>query len=663
MEPRKINTIEKSKLATAIALTTCIAMPALADDTTTYMDTVVVTASKYEASIKEAPASISVITREEIDQLPATDITTALENVAGVHVAKTTGAEPRVIIRGLQNQNSSNGNYTLFLINGRRISSSETVIRGASFDLSSIPMSAIERIEVVRGPMSSLYGSEAIGGVVNVILKTPTSDTHVAGSLAYSSPQDRKANELLSDADGELKSGNVFVSGSIIPQVLTYSASVDISNQNAWFPEDAGDNFSPQTEQKRKSFRGSLNWLATENDEFYLDLSYSKDERVENSYFSAFNGVLTSDYDGKKMTSTLGYLRNWEWGESDTSYFYESSEVHENNFHPLVDEADMTQNNHTVDARFVVDNLDSQIVSVGAQVSYTEVENKRDYTGSRSVTQSAVYAQDEYYITDDLTATLSGRFTHNNQFGNDFSPRLYLVYNGVENLTFKGGYGEGFKAPTIFQSSKDFSLVSCGGRCTLIGNPDLKPQTSKTYELSAMYSGDAGFVQATGFFNDVKNLIDRDLKPYISGSSNIIQYENVESVETKGVELEGQYDISSSWSLTMNATYTDAKNKDDNQDISYTPEWLANANVNWAATKDIALFAGVNYTGEQKDGNDSKLDPYSILTIGGSYAFNDYVKIRTGITNLTDERLDDTDLDYQATEVGRAYYFKLDFEY
>lgn len=124
-----------------------------------------------------------MITREEIDKLPATDISTALESVAGVHVARTTGAEPRIIIRGLQNQNSANGNYTLFLINGRRISSSETVIRGASFDLSSIPMSAIERIEVVRGPMSSLYGSEAIGGVVNVILKHASTETHVSGSL------------------------------------------------------------------------------------------------------------------------------------------------------------------------------------------------------------------------------------------------------------------------------------------------------------------------------------------------------------------------------------------------------------------------------------------------------------------------------------------------
>ena len=185
----------------------------------------VVTANQYETSIKNAPASISVITREDIDKLPATDISTALESVAGVHVAKTTGAEPRIIIRGLQNQNSSNGNYTLFLINGRRISSSETVIRGASFDLSSIPMSAIEQIEVVRGPMSSLYGSEAIGGVVNVILKQASTETNVSGSLTYSIPADNNANALLPNAGGELKAGNTFVSGSIIPDVLTYTAN------------------------------------------------------------------------------------------------------------------------------------------------------------------------------------------------------------------------------------------------------------------------------------------------------------------------------------------------------------------------------------------------------------------------------------------------------
>ncbi|WP_240700660.1 TonB-dependent receptor domain-containing protein [Vibrio chagasii] len=604
-----------------------------------------------------------MITREEIDKLPATDISTALESVAGVHVARTTGAEPRIIIRGLQNQNSANGNYTLFLINGRRISSSETVIRGASFDLSSIPMSAIERIEVVRGPMSSLYGSEAIGGVVNVILKHASTETHVSGSLTYSMPEDNKANALLSDADGELKSGNVFVSGSIIPDVLTYTTTVDISERNAWFPEDAGASFSPQTEQKRNVFRGSLNWYATEQDEIYFDLSYSKDDRVENRYLINPNRLATSYYEGEKLTGTLGHIRNWDWGESDTSYFYETSEVDEDNSHPMVDAAVLSQDNHTVDARFVVDQFESQILSLGAQVSYTSVENERDYSSSRSVTQSAAYVQDEYFVLDDLTATVSGRLTHNNQFGNDFSPRVYFVYNGIDNVTFKGGYGEGFKSPTLFQSSEDFSIVSCGGRCTLVGNPELKPQTSKTYEFSAMYSGFDGYVQATAFYNDVKNLIDRDLTPFFNGTSAIIQYENVDKVETKGIELEGSYELSVSWSFTANATYTDAVNKVDDKDMAYSPEWLANANLNWLATRDLAFFTGLNYTGKQKDGSDADLDPYTIVSLGGSYAFNDNFKLRAGVTNLTDERLDQSNQVYEETEVGRTYYVKMDFDF
>ncbi|MEF1228659.1 TonB-dependent receptor, partial [Vibrio fortis] len=211
--------------------------------------------------------------------------------------------------------------------------------------------------------------SEAIGGVVNVILKQASTETNVSGSLTYSMPADNDANALLPNAGGELKAGNTFVSGSIIPDVLTYTATVDISDQEAWFPDNAGENFSPQTEQKRNVFRGSLNWFITDRDDIYLDVSYSKDERIENSYFSSVNMLATSYYDGKKLTSTLGHVRSWDWGESDTSYFYETAQVNENNFHPLVDEAELNQDNHTVDSRFVVDHFDSQILSLGAQVS------------------------------------------------------------------------------------------------------------------------------------------------------------------------------------------------------------------------------------------------------------------------------------------------------
>ncbi|NOH95641.1 TonB-dependent receptor [Vibrio sp. 99-70-13A1] len=648
----------KLSLAVALSLSTALPLSVFANT----MDVMVVTASQNETSIKDAPASISVITNEEINKLPATDITTALESVAGVHISKSTGSESKIIIRGLHNQNSSNGNYTLFLVNGRRVSSSETVIRGAGYDLSSIPLSSVEQIEVVRGPMSSLYGSEAIGGVVNVILKKPENDTYVAGSLTYSIPENNSGNTLVSDASGELKSGNVFVTGSIIPDVLLYTMSLDISDKEAWFPSNAGDNFSPQAQQDRKTLRASLTWLPTYDDEVYFDLLFADDDRKEYSYYSHLNSVFESDYDSEKLTTTLGYKRGWEWGESDLSYFYENSEVSENNFHPMVDEAEMTQNNHTVDGRLVLTELDSQVISAGGQMSYTSIENERDYTSSRSVTQNAIYVQDEISVTDDLTATLSGRITHNNQFGNDFSPRAYLVYNGIDNFTFKGGYGEGFKAPTIFQSSEDFSLVSCGGRCTLIGNPDLEAQTSKTYELSSMYYANRGYIQATLFFNDVKNLIDRDLDPFFNGSSTIIQYENVDRVETKGIELEGEIDLFDNWSLVSNATYTDAKDTEDDSDISYTPEWLANLNIHWAASKDLSFFTGVNYTGEQKDSGGENLDGYSIVSLGGSYDINSTFTVKAGITNLTDERLDKSEQDYEDTEVGRTYYIKFDFE-
>ncbi|WP_070963616.1 TonB-dependent receptor domain-containing protein [Vibrio sonorensis] len=645
-------------LAVVTACSASLSLTAYAEEDYSYMKTTVVTANQYETSIKEAPASISVVTSEEIEKLPATDVTTALESVPGVHIAKSSGSEPRIIIRGLQNQNSSNGNYTLFLINGRRVSSSEAVVRGATFDLSSIPMSAVKQIEVVRGPMSSLYGSEAIGGVVNVILKEPTNDTHVAGSVSYTIPQDNSPSSVISDADGDLKTGNIYISGSIIPDVLLYNFTADISDRSAWYPDNAGTHFSPLTKQQRQAFRAGFNWLASDQDEFYLDLSFANDDRTEYPTFSGKTFV--SEYQSQKFTSTLGYLRDWDWGESDVSYFYETTNIDEDNFRTGINDA--KQNNHTLDGKFVLSQLESQVISLGGQISYTNIENDRDYSDTRSVTQSALYLQDEIGLSDDLTASLSGRLTHNNQFGNDFSPRVYMVYNGLDNFTFKGGYGEGFKAPTIFQSSKDFSLPSCGGRCTLIGNPDLKAQSSKTYELSAMYYASRGYVQATWFFNDVKDLIDRDLDPFFNGGK-IIQYENVDRVETKGIELESELDITKSWLLSMNATYTNSNNKETNKAIPLTPEWLANANLNWLASEELSLFASVNYTGKQEDGKDNNLDPYSIVSLGGSYQFNDNFIVRTGVTNLTDKRLDQSTFDYQATEIGRSFYLKFDFEF
>ena len=627
-------------------------------------DVVVVTASSHATSVQEAPASVTIITEEDINRLPATDIASVLENVAGIDVIKSSGSEPKIVIRGLHNENVSNDNYTLFLINGRRFSSQETVFRGAMFDLSSIPMNAIDHIEVVRGPMSSLYGSDAIGGVVNIILKEPTDETHVSASLGYSTPDANDGNSTYApDASGENVTGKVFVRGSILPQTLYYTTAVEVSDEDGWYPEEVGSSFDPQAAQKRKNVNIGLNWLQSTQSTWLFDLGYSKVDREELSASSS----TTTATNSKKLISNIGNIQERDWGSIDTNYFFENTKINEAATSRL-DAVSYKQNNHTLDAKATIDSIERQKIIAGVQLSYTSLENTRDFLDSDSVSQHAAFAQDEIALGDSTVLTVSGRFTHHDQFGTDFSPRTYLVFNATDNLTLKGGYGEGFKAPTIYQSSREFQTVSCGASpCYLTGNPDLKPQTSKSFEFTAAYASTSWSTQATVFSTKIKNMIERNLSDSIGTATDgtgysIYQYDNVADVKSQGLELEFEFDVSPSIYVTSNATYTKAIDVEEDSDLAFTPRVAANANINWSPTRALNLATGVHYTGKQENWSDTKLPGYQTVDFSASYQVSDSFSVKTGITNLFDKRLDETDYSYQDTEIGRSYYLTLNYD-
>lgn len=620
-------------------------------------DVVVVTATTNQTSIKDAPASISVVTNEEINRIPVTDVATVLQGVAGVHVSKDMSSEPRIVIRGLKNDASAHDNYTLLLVNGKRISSSETLIRGAGFDFSSIPMSAIDHIEVIRGPMSSLYGSDAIGGVINVILKKPTEDTRVNASVSYSQPE---------EGDGTLKKGNVFLSGAAVPGKLLYTTSIEATQKDKWFPDDIQNNnsFTGNAQQKRQGINTQLSLLVNDDNTINFGLGYLKDDRK----FPGSDKSDSSDddtYNSKKFNASLGHEGTWSWGTDTVDYLYENSKVYVDNASPLLEKSNAEQQNHNVDARIAVTAIDQQTITTGMNLEYTSISIDRDYDGTPSVTKTGYYIQDQIGLTDDLTATLSGRLNHHSQFGSKFTPRAYLVYNATDNLTLKGGYAEGFKAPTIYQSSEQFGIISCGGRCTLTGNPDLEPQESKSYEFSTAYNAQSWNVQATVFYNQVENMIDRDTS---TRSTGFISYTNIEDdVETSGLELEGSVDINDDLYLKSTATYTRAINTEDDSDLQNNPRWLVNARLHWMATNDLSLYTGINYTGKQYGESYAKnyesiwFDPYTIVDIGGSYHINDQFTLKAGVNNVLDKNLEDDDQDYMENVVGRTYFVTLDY--
>ncbi len=184
--------------ASAIAL----ALPAIAADSG---ETMVVTASATEQNLKDAPASISVITQEELQRKPVQNLKDVLRDVPGVQLTSEGDNRKGVSLRGLDSS------YTLILIDGKRVSSRAAVFRHNDFDLNWIPVEAIERIEVVRGPMSSLYGSDALGGVVNIITRKVGKEW--GGSLSLDTTIQEHRDR------GDTNSGQFFVSGPLVDNV------------------------------------------------------------------------------------------------------------------------------------------------------------------------------------------------------------------------------------------------------------------------------------------------------------------------------------------------------------------------------------------------------------------------------------------------------------
>ncbi len=191
-----------------------LAFPALAD---VNEETLVVTASATEQNVKDAPASISVITQQDLQRKPVQNLKDVLRDVPGVQLTNEGDNRKGVSIRGLSSS------YTLILVDGKRVNSRNAVFRHNDFDLNWIPVDAIERIEVVRGPMSSLYGSDALGGVVNIITKKIGQKW--TGTLSADTTIQEHRDR------GDTYNGQFFTSGPLIDGVLGMKAYG--SRQNA----------------------------------------------------------------------------------------------------------------------------------------------------------------------------------------------------------------------------------------------------------------------------------------------------------------------------------------------------------------------------------------------------------------------------------------------
>ena len=618
-------------------------------------DTMVVTASGFSQQIKEAPATISVITPEEISKKPYRDVTDALKDIPGVTITGG-GDSTDISIRGMD------AKYTLLLIDGKKVSTRETRPNSdnSGFEQGWLPpLTAIERIEVVRGPMSSLYGSDAMGGVINIITKKVSNTWHSGVRVESIMPYRSKEKNTYV--------GSFSTTGPIIDDILGIQLYGQYTNRH----ED--EFLNGHSGQKLRSLNGKLSLNATDNQKFDLDFGRS----LQNS--TSIRGKTREksrdkDYKRDNARNSFALTHNGLFDDLSTTSFI----AYEENNNP---ERKMKIRNTDLDSRVTIP-FSINMLTVGGKYNYQELHDKGNELTS-DITKIdrwnyALFAEDEISIFDNWSITAGLRYNKDENYGSNWNPRVYSVWNIDDNFTLKGGYSTGYATPQLRQVVSDWGQATGGGYWdgVVVGNPDLKPEKSNNFEIGLGYTNDYGIdASATAFYTKYKDKIQ---SYYICDNKNIKEktcsyknfskkfhfiqgLENVDKADLKGIELSFKTPLFTDFLLSTNYSWTKTEQKTGNnkgKPLNRTPKQKFNTQLDWYVTQKWDLWTKVAYYGVESTTNRSgekiEYPSYTFWDVGASFHINKNAKIYGGVYNLFDK--DVSNADFGKTLEGRRYF-------
>ena len=541
MEVRKARMVRYGMISCAVVL--WMAAPAWAADSVFDTDAVVVTATRTEAELKAVPSTVEVITAEDIERLGAADVYQALKLASNVDV-RPQAAGHNVQIRG------TNSNDNLILINGLRMADEDTNETANVYALDRINLSNIERIEIVRGAASAQYGSDAIGGVINIITKE--SDGKPSFTVGASAGTEAMSNYYRWD----------------LGRYGKFSGTIDARfEQQRW--RLVGEGPGTYYHGPRQTFGFSGKYTLDANRAFDFRIGYYNENSDINlgSDYTAFGEGLENGYvKARRFDYSLGYS-----GKTDRSdYMFRTyySKLEKKKFDIAMNWADFTfkareaQNDFTlwgVEGKDSIQLNDRHLLTVGAEYRSNTVEgdNLGSNADSRDLNMYAGYIQDEWLVSDSLLVIPSVRYDHYDDFGSKTTPKIGATYFINDTRRIKANWGKGFKAPTLTEL---YGSISHFGMFDIVGNPDLEAEESNNWDIG--YEAEFGKTAAkvTYFHNKVDNLIN-----WTNLGNRRYGYVNVSEAVLKGVELEVKQKISDNWQVRATSNWLTAEDGDGNR--------------------------------------------------------------------------------------------------
>lgn len=609
---------------------------------------------------KQAPG-VSVITAEDIKKRPpANDLSQIIRTMPGVNLTGNStsgqrGNNRQIDIRGMGPEN------TLILVDGKPVSSRSSVRYGwrgerdSRGDTNWVPADQVERIEVIRGPAAARYGSGAMGGVVNIITKQASGETHGNATVYQSFPQHGEEgatkrlsfglNGPLTDALSYRLYGNVATTDSDDWDINQGHQSVRTGNQAGTLP--AG-----REGVRNKDINGLLSWRLSPEQSIDFEAGFSRqgniyagDTQNTNSNANVKNMLGRETNRLYRETYALTHHGDWDFGSSMAYLQYEKTRntrineglaggtegifsdtgFYTSTLRNLTAHGELNLPLHagydqtlTLGSEWSQQKLDdpsanTQTTSEGGSVAGL-TSTGRD-TGAQAQIFS-LFAEDNIELLPGTMLTPALRFDHHSIVGDNWSPSLNLSHALTDTLSLKAGIARAYKAPNLYQLNPDYLLYSrgqgCYGQstsCYLQGNDRLKAETSINKELGIEYQNDGWVAGITYFRNDYKNKIDSGLSGIgkatggvgANANATLYQWENIPKALVEGLEGTLTIPLTEQLKWSNNLTYMlQSKNKTTGETLSVTPAYTVNSMLDWQANDDLSLQLSVAWYGKQK---------------------------------------------------------------
>ncbi|MGZ5925092.1 MAG: TonB-dependent receptor plug domain-containing protein [Rhizomicrobium sp.] len=598
-------------------------------------ENVVVTATRIATPIEQVASAITVIDAADIDSREQRSLPDVLRDVPGLNLVQSggEGGQTSIFMRG------TNSNHTKVLLDGIEVSDPSNP--NGAYDFGKFSATDIARVEVLRGPQSGLYGSDAIGGVVNVITKSGN------GPLTLSAEAEGGSfdtfNQSLS-ASGSQDAFHYRVSLAHLHSGATPVTPLDLLPPGQKRNDDYFDNVTASTK---------LGYDLTENFDLGLVGRYSNS--LSKVTGDAFDPVTFASFPSPLQTriDTLSYetrgTAHLVLGPVDQTIGLGYSSTVTSDMDPNNGSIPSSGNRIKLDWQGQIAIADGETVLLGAETA----RDAMHVPIKAGITTNAGFGELQSSLPGllggaaDFHNSISVRYDDNSRFGNKATWHVAPVLAVTATATrLHASYGTGFKTPSLDQLFESFPAFF------FFANPNLKPETSAGYDIGLDQSlfGVTGGV--TWFHNDIKNLIATDP---VTFSTNV----NIGRARTEGLESYLAWQPTGTLKLRADYTYTEAEDLDLHQELVRRPKSKASLDARWQAMAAVSLDASLLYVGSWIDGSRdfsiSRLNahPYVTADIAASYALTDNFALTGRVANLFDKTYENPTGFLQP---GRAFY-------